>query len=414
MKTPMFRDDMRRVFRGLVGVAAVIIAVIVLLKLTPVPVAAQAKAGAAGPAPKTSWGEPDLQGIWHDEVEIPLERPAKYANKEFFTDAEVAELDQVRTRLAFGAQRAEKGSAKDVGGAYDPGVYLAHKRTGRRTSLIVDPPDGKVPPFVPEVIKKRAEIREWQVNLLQATEACRDKLPGCDGGTYTPGVPSPRRTEAFKYYPSYAINRMDNPEDHGLSYRCVGAVLPDFDFQAVISNKHYRIVQSPGAVSIFYDTGQGQGWHRSIPVDGSPHLPPSIRLWWGDSRGRWEGNTLVVDVTNFSPRTDFRGSGENLHLVERWTRTGPNSIEYVVTMDDATTWTKPWTVKQDFGKQSDEANRVYKEPRCHEGNFGLTGALSGARVVDTAFAEGRGPDPGTICLTGCGGFNDPGEEPPLR
>jgi hypothetical protein len=156
-----------------------------------------------------------------------------------------------------------------------------------------------------------------------------------------------------------------------------------------------QIVQTPGSVSIFYDTGQGQGWHRVIPVDGSQHLPASVRQWWGDSRGRWEGKTLVVDVTNFSAKTDFAGSRENLHLVERWTRTGPDTLEYVVTMDDATTWTKPWTVKQEYVKQGDQFNRIYKEPRCHEGNFGMIGLLAGVRAQEVAFAEGRGPDPAT-------------------
>lgn len=138
-----------------------------------------------------------------------------------------------------------------------------------------------------------------------------------------------------------------------------------------------------------------QGWHRVIPVDGSPHLPSSVRLWWGDSRGRWEGNTLVVDVTNFGPYTDFLGSRENLHLIERWTRTGPNNIELLVTVEDPTTWTRPWTAKQEIVKQSDEFNRIYKEPRCHEGNFGMLGMLAGVRAQETAFSEGRGVDPAT-------------------
>jgi hypothetical protein len=167
------------------------------------------------------------------------------------------------------------------------------------------------------------------------------------------------------------------------------AILPDFaGFR--------QITQSPQAVSIFYDTGQGQGWHRTIPVDGSPHLPPSVRTWWGDSRGHWEGNTLVVDVTNFNAKTEFQGSRENRHLIERWTRTGPDTIEYVVTMDDPTTWAKPWTIKQEYRKQSDTFNRLYKEPRCHEGNFGMIGMLAGARGIESAFAEGRGPDPATV------------------
>ena len=107
---------------------------------------------------------------------------------------------------------------------------------------------------------------------------------------------------------------------------------------------HRRIVQSPGAVNIFYDSGQGQGWTRMIPITNAPHLPPHVRQWWGDSRGRWEGNTLVVDVTNFSPKADFLGSRENLHYVERWTRTGPEILELVATIEDPTTWTRPWTV----------------------------------------------------------------------
>ena len=124
-------------------------------------------------------------------------------------------------------------------------------------------------------------------------------------------------------------------------------------------------------MSIFYDTGQGQGWQRVIPVDASPHLPPSIRQRFGDSRGRWEGDTLVVDVTNFSPKFGFQAAREGLHLVERFTRVDANTIEYSVTMEDPTTWTRPWTVKQEFVRQDEQANRIYYEPRCHEGNYGL-------------------------------------------
>jgi len=169
----------------------------------------------------------------------------------------------------------------------------------------------------------------------------------------------------------------------------MAAVLPDF-------TGFRRIVQSPRSVSIFYDVGQGQGWQRIIPVDGSPHLPSHVRQRFGDSRGHWEGETLVVDVTNFSPKSDFLGSRENRHLVERWTRTGPNTIEYVVTIDDPSTWTKSWTVKQEYSMQSNEANRIYYEPRCHDGNFGLPGLLVGGRAKDKAFALRQGPDPATL------------------
>ena len=174
-----------------------------------------------------------------------------------------------------------------------------------------------------------------------------------------------------------------------MSERCMAAVLPDF-------GGFRRIVQSPGSVSILYDVGQGQGWQRIIPVDGSPHLPSDVRQRFGDSRGRWEGETLVVDVTNFSPKSDYMGSRESRHLVERWTRTGPNTIEYVVTIEDPSTWTKPWTVKQEYSMQSNDSNRIYYEPRCHDGNFGLPGLLVGGRTKDKAFAEGRGPNPATL------------------
>jgi hypothetical protein len=186
------------------------------------------------------------------------------------------------------------------------------------------------------------------------------------------------------------MNRHYGPEDATLAERCLTAGLPQFG-----GNSFRRIVQTPGGVTIYYDVGQGQGWQRNIVMDGSPHLPANIRQWYGDSRGHWEGNTLVVDVTNFSPKTDFMGSRENLHLVERWTRTSPTSLEYAVTVEDPTVWTRPWTAKVEFTNQSDEQNRIYYEPRCNEGNFGLPGLLHGRRMEERAFAEGRGPDPAT-------------------
>jgi hypothetical protein len=179
--------------------------------------------------------------------------------------------------------------------------------------------------------------------------------------------------------------------------RCLSANMPDFISGG--TGGFWFITQSPQAVSIFYDTGQGQGWHRTIPVDGSAHLPSHIRTWWGDSRGRWEGNTLVVDVTNFNGKNEFQGSRENRHIVERWTRKDAGTIEYVVTLDDPTTWTRPWTARQEFTRQSDEHNRIYKEPRCVEGNYSIPGMLGGGRIKDLAFAEGRGPDPRSMNYT---------------
>jgi len=136
-------------------------------------------------------------------------------------------------------------------------------------------------------------------------------------------------------------------------------------------------------------------------------LPANIRQWFGDSRGRWEGNTLVIDVTNFSPKTDYRGSRENLHLVERWTRTGPATLEYAVTIDDSAVWTRPWTVTQEFAKQNEQENRIYYEPRCVEGNFGHPAVLKASRLEDREFAEGRGPDPLTKDNASGGATFDP-------
>ena len=144
---------------------------------------------------------------------------------------------------------------------------------------------------------------------------------------------------------------------------------------------------------MYYDVGQGQGFQRNIVMSDSPHLPEAIRQWWGDSRARWDGDTLVIDVTNFSPKQDFGGSRKHLHLVERWTRTGPDTLDYEVTIEDPTVWVRPWTVKQEFRRQSDQENRIYCEPRCYEGNYGFPSLLRAARIADEQYAEGTGPHP---------------------
>jgi len=359
-------------FIGVVAVISVIMAVIVLLH-------------ASSPSTKTPWGEPDLQGIWTDIYQTPLQRSAKYVEKEFFTDAERAALDKQRSEIEL-RPRQQVGTERDVAGAYNQ-VFMSVRPTGRRTSLVVDPPDGRIPPMVPELQKKIAAEREYRLSLLQATVTCKNQDQACRGWKY--GPPSPRRAEIPPRYSTGNINRVDNPEDRSMSERCMAAVLPDF-------TGFRRIVQSPRSVAIFYDVGQGQGWQRIIPLDGSHHLPSHMRQRFGDSRGHWEGDTLVVDVTNFSAKSEFQGARENLHLIERWTRTGPDTLEYAVTMEDPTTWTKPWTVKQEYTRQNEQANRIYYEPRCHEGNYGLATLLSGGRASDKAFAEGRGPNPATI------------------
>jgi hypothetical protein len=284
----------------------------------------------------------------------------------------------------------ERGTELDVAGAYNA-LFMTQKRTGVRTSMIVDPANGRIPPLTPEAQKTAGADREFRLALLQATETCRSKSVACSGGKYDP-TPSARLAEPPPRYNTARMNRHDDPEDGSLPDRCLTGGLPEF---GAATGSFRRIVQTQGGISIFYDVGQGQGWQRNIVMDGRPHLPANVRQWYGDSRGHWEGNTLVIDVTNFSPKTDYQGSRENLHLVERWTRTGPTSLEYVVRIEDPAVWTKAWTVRQEFTKQNGQENRLYYEPRCIEGNYGLPGLMRGARAEEFAFAEGRGPHPAT-------------------
>jgi hypothetical protein len=340
---------------------------------------------------KNAMGRARSAGIWTDQNDTPLQRLAKYADQEFFTEAQRAELDRQRASLLARDNRGVRGTEADVTGGYNS-VFLSLKHLGARTSLIIDPANGRLPPPTPDAQKIAAAEREFRLALLQATETCKSRLAPCNGGKYDP-TSSPRRAELAPRYNTARINRHDGPEDAAPGERCLAGGLPEFG--TAFGGSFRRIVQTPGGIAIFYDVGQGQGWQRNIVMNGSPHLPASIRQWFGDSRGHWEADTLVIDVTNFSAKTDFQGSRESLHLVERWTRTGPNSLEYIVTVEDATVWTRPWTAKQEFTRQSDVENRVYYEPRCIEGNYGLPGLLHGRRVEERAFVEGRGPDPAT-------------------
>jgi len=377
-------------FSSLIVTAAVAAAASTAIPVSVTRTSAQAPAvsGAALKSPplKTAWGEPDLQGIWTDEFETPLQRPAKYTNQEFFTEAQRVELDQVRSAIL-----SRRATERDANNGYNGAVFFSTKRTGARTSKITDPPNGRLPALTPEAQKTAATDREFRLALVQSTDTCRKGLAGCAGWKYDPAT-SPRRAQVPPRYITTRINRNDGPEDSSLAERCLTGGLPEFGGN---TGSFRRIVQTPGGISIFYDVGQGQGWQRNIVMNGSPHLPANIRQWYGDSRGRWEGDTLVIDVTNFSPKTDVFGSRENLHLVERWTRTGPMTLTYAVTIEDPTVWARPWTVKQEFSRQSGEENRLYTEPRCIEGNQGLPGLLHGRRVEDLAFAQGRGPDPAT-------------------
>ncbi len=244
----------------------------------------QTSAQAPAPALTTPWGEPDLQGIWMDETDTPLQRPAKYATQEFFTEAQRAELDAQRAALGGKDNRRERGTELDVTGSYND-LFISRKHAGVRTSRVMDPPNGRIPQFTPEAQKIAAAEREFRLALLQSTETCRIEYRSCAGGKYDP-TPSPRFAERSPRYNTISINRHDGPEDSPSAVRCLTAGLPGIGGQ-----RTNRIVQTPGGIAMFYDVGQGQGWQRNIVMDGSPHLPSGIRQWYGDSRGHWEGNT---------------------------------------------------------------------------------------------------------------------------
>src|SRR2546427_7433449 len=220
------------------------------------------------PALKTAWGEPDLQGIWSRDVDIPLQRPTKYGDREFLTDAERAELDRriadIVSRDSTETRRV-RGTERDVNAEFVQAPFTMHLPVGRRTSLIIDPPNGRIPPLTPEAQKARNVLRQFQLALLQPTSACKEQLPGCAGGKY--GPVSPRRNETPPIYLSNAgggsINRADGPENRSLSERCLGGALPDFGSWI---GGFSRIVQAPGGGSIFYAMGAGEGRDRHVPT----------------------------------------------------------------------------------------------------------------------------------------------------
>ena len=300
---------------------------------------------------RTPWGHPDLQGIWAGGyILTPLERADEYEGREFLTDEEVAALEHSAETTPGRNARAEQGTVADVEGAYND-VYTGRGkqvvRTGR-TSLIVDPPDGKIP-FSPEGRKRR------EAEIAHANEI-RD--------------------------------RAHHPEDQA-DDRCEGITLPINYGSARVSGGHTRIVQNPAAVTIYLESGHQGGDYRDISLDGREHLAPHIRQWLGHSVGHWEGDTLVVDVTNFSNRTTFHGSHENLHLVERYTLVEPDLLMYRVTVEDPTVFSRPWTIEVPLMRLDNKLNQIY-ESACQEGNYALTSILAGERALERA---GRaGPD----------------------
>jgi hypothetical protein len=298
---------------------------------------------AVGQTKKTPWGHPDIQGVWDNHSITPLERPARFAGREFLTPQEAAELE--KRALEENSDEARFASPeRDVEAAYNDfwwdratTVVKTH-----RTSLITNPPDGKIPPLVEEA---KGHVGD--------AELARRPL---------------RATGGFE-----AGRGADSEFDRSLWERCITQGLPRISSAAYNSN--IRIVQSADRVVILYEMVHEA---RIIPIDNSPHLTPRVRQWMGDSRGHWEGDTLVIDTTNFTDKTNFRGSTSGLHMIERIRRVDADSLNYEVTFDDPTTWTKPWTAANTWRTSR---GQIY-EYACHEGNYGMVGILSGGRKED--------------------------------
>jgi hypothetical protein len=285
--------------------------------------------------PRTPFGQPDLQGVWTNTTITPLERPKDLGDKAVFTPEEAARYEK-ETNQRNDTDNRESSPEADVNRAYnqfwwDRGTKVVG---GLRTSLIVDPPDGRIPPL---------------------TEAAQKSMAAL--------IASNRE------------HSTDGPENRLLQERCLNwptagpPMLPSF------YNNEYQIVQSPGSVAIVIEMIHDV---RIIPLDGRPHLPSNIRQWMGDSRGHWDGNTLVVDTTNFTEKTRFRGADENLHLTERFTRVSPDVVLYEFTVDDPTAFTKPWTARIPMR----QAKGPVFEYACHEGNYAMVDILAGARTAE--------------------------------
>jgi hypothetical protein len=302
--------------------------------------------------PRTPDGHPDLQGVWANNAATPLERPQAWEGKTTLSDAEVQALEAAAEEATdgvddalFGDQLVQAAIAKTKASSYDPTTgnynkfWIVDRDFENRTSLVIDPPDGRLPPLAPEAAERQQVRREY-----------------------------------LERHPA------DSWEDRNLGERCISFGVPRL---GAGYNSYYQIFQTPDHVAILMETIHDA---RIIPLDGRPHLGDGIRQWNGDSRGRWEGDTLVIETTNYSSRSDVQGATERLRVVERLTRSGPDTLDYQVTMDDPATWTKPWTALIRM-KKTDDA--VY-EYACHEGNYGMTGILSGHRAEEKAARERTG------------------------
>ncbi len=304
--------------------------------------AAKSKGAAQGNVPRTPWGTPDLQGTWFVLYDTPLERSAANANKPFLTDAEVAAANE-RKGLNPGRNERSTNAAQDVNGAYNA-VFNSVLRTGKRTSLVIDPADGKIPPLVPG-----------------ARPFGRGGRGGRGGGNLGVGG-----------------TQNDNPETTAQSPRCLGVPMPFLPLNtAFAQGTVMQLVQSPKSIGIYMEDDHAGGGNRVIFMDGRPHAPQDARFYLGDSRGHWEGNTLVVETTNFID--GFRGANPATYkMTERFTMVDAHNLRREITFEDPKTWTRPWTVLIEMGKSADDKHMIF-DSACHEGNYGMVGILAGAR-----------------------------------
>jgi len=284
---------------------------------------------------RTADGQPDLQGIWSNATITPLERPADLAGKQTFTAEEAAAYEKQAVDRN-NADRRGTNTEADVAGGYNNFWYdRGSKAVGtRRTSLIVDPPDGRIPMLLPEADKRAKEKREWM-----------------------------------------EAHATDGPEGRSLPERCILWTTAGPPMLPGPYNNNFQIVQTRDRVVILNEMIHNA---RIIPLDGGPHVAGNVRQWSGDSRGHWDGKTLVVDTTNFSDEYSFRGSDRNLHLIERFTRASPDTLLYEFTIDDPTAFTKPWTAQIAVTR----AKGPIYEYACHEGNYAMTDILAGARAAE--------------------------------
>ncbi len=314
---------------------------LVLLLLATIPAAGQGPSAKSYTPPRTPDGQPDLQGFWTNTTYTPLERP-KGVTGELYTKEEAIEIAKRAAEVE--AEQTKPGTIPDV--HYDFTQFGLDRSQGplaftQRTSLIVDPPDGKIPPMTAEGQKRVAE-----------RAAARKRMGG----------------------------PADAAQNQPLGARCVVMDLAGPPMFSGAYNNNYQIVQTPGYVMILVEMIHDV---RIIPLDGRPHLPPSLRLWMGSSRGRWEGDTLVVETANFNGRNPFRGSSEHMRVIERFTRVNEDTVMYKFTVDDPATWTRPWSAEQPMKKTTGPLF----EHACHEGNYGLYNILAGARVEEKRAAE---------------------------